>query len=255
MTRITWLADVLRAEGLSVREHGGWQTRGSAQFSAQGLVLHHTAGRTGSVHPSLGICINGRPGLPGPLCHVLVDRDGTCHVIAAGRANHAGAGRWRHLSGNSQVVGIEIEHSGSLTEPWTARVLDASMSAAAAICRRASIPPELVCLHKEWAPARKIDPIGWHGPTTRDRIARLITPPEPIQEDDDMRGAIEVIEQENSDDVWLHLVASDTVRRVKPGDRDHFRNLARSAANPQYAGPYRWPLARIKRHPIDEHSV
>lgn len=186
MARITWLADVLRAEGLSVREHAGWQTRGHAAFSAQGLVLHHTAGRTGSVHPSLGICINGRPRLPGPLCHVLVDREGVCHVIAAGRANHAGAGRWRHLSANSQVVGIEIEHSGSLDEPWTARVLDASMGAAAAICRRASIPPALVCLHKEWAPTRKIDPIGWHGPTTRDRIARLITPPDPILEDDDM---------------------------------------------------------------------
>jgi N-acetyl-anhydromuramyl-L-alanine amidase AmpD len=39
------------------------------------------------------------------------------YVIAAGRANHAGEGGWKGLSGNSSVYGLEIEHTGTSTLP------------------------------------------------------------------------------------------------------------------------------------------
>ncbi|MEO5837776.1 MAG: peptidoglycan-binding protein, partial [Acidimicrobiales bacterium] len=88
--RDTAIAQRLRNAGLKVVEVDGWLTRVSDSFDARGLVDHHTAGgRTGNA-PSLNICINGRSDLPGPLCNVLIGRDGTCYVIAAGRANHAG---------------------------------------------------------------------------------------------------------------------------------------------------------------------
>ena len=63
-------------------------------------------------NPSLEVCINGRPDLAGPLCNVMVGRDNTMFVVAAGRANHAGSGGWRGRSGNSTVYGIERENTG-----------------------------------------------------------------------------------------------------------------------------------------------
>jgi hypothetical protein len=112
MGRALWIADALRDAGVDVVEHPGWQTRGSDRFDPKGVICHHTASAPGRDAPSLGICVDGRPDLPGPLCHVLLSRSGRAIVIAAGRANHAGAGGFRDLSGNSSVLGIEGEYAG-----------------------------------------------------------------------------------------------------------------------------------------------
>ena len=117
MPRAPWLADALRAEGVKVVEEPGWRDRGSATFNPKGVICHHTAGPAKGDAPSLGVCINGRPGLPGPLCQIVLARSGTAHVIASGRANHAGLGGWRGLEGNTSVFGIEAENTG-LGEPW-----------------------------------------------------------------------------------------------------------------------------------------
>jgi hypothetical protein len=93
---LTWLAEVLEDAGLKVAEVAGWRTRGRGDVgSIKGIVCHHTAGpHTGNM-PSLGVITIGRPDLAGPLAQLGLGRDGTFYVVAAGRANHAGAGKWR----------------------------------------------------------------------------------------------------------------------------------------------------------------
>ena len=159
MPRQLWIADKLRQYGLTVVEQPGWQTRGSTSFNPRGLVNHHTASRRGADTPSLRVVINGRSDLPGPLCHVLLARSGTCHVIAAGRANHAGRGWWKGLTGNSSVLGIEAENDG-IGEPWPTAQLNAFILASAALLDGIGADTEMLCGHKEWAPGRKIDPTG-----------------------------------------------------------------------------------------------
>lgn len=160
MPRQTGLADWLRAGGLDVIEVDGWQTRGKDSFAPAGVVAHHTAGaRTGDA-PSLRVCTYGRSDLPGPLCHVLLGRSGTCYVVAAGRANHAGSGGWKELRGNSSVWGIEAENSGTAADPWPQVQLDAYYRLCAVLQVHSLRPgdEQYVCGHKEWAPSRKVDP-------------------------------------------------------------------------------------------------
>lgn len=174
------LANRLRAEGLKVIEVDGWRERGSSTFSPRGSVNHHTAGPRSGNAPSLGTCINGRPDVPGPLCHVLMARDRTCYVIASGRANHAGRGGFRGLVGNSSVYGLEVENVGTSVEPATPELLDAMYRVHAAFLRGIANPdPALVCQHEEWT-SRKID---FHDlafePFRQNVRARLAGPPQP----------------------------------------------------------------------------
>jgi hypothetical protein len=152
----TGIATRLRAAGLTVVEVAGWQTRGTAGFDPRGSVDHHTAGPRSGNAPSLATCTYGRPDLPGPLCHVLVGRDNTCYVIAAGRANHAGSGGWRGLSGNSSVYGVERENVGTTAEPWRPDQTSTAATVHAALIRGRATH-EMVCGHKEWT-SRKVDP-------------------------------------------------------------------------------------------------
>lgn len=153
MARDIGLANRLRDAGLRVVEVAGWQTRGSASFHPRGSVDHHTAGGASGNAPSLSICIYGRSGLPGPLCNVLIGRDNTCYVIAAGRANHAGRGGWNGMSGNSSVYGIERENVGyNSREPWRTDQTETAARAHASF----GVAPGNVCEHKEWT-SRKID--------------------------------------------------------------------------------------------------
>lgn len=174
--RVTWLADALRAEGVKVQEHPGWRTRGGDLGQVQGVICHHTAGPTRGNAPSLSTCVNGRPDLPGPLAQIVLARDGTAIVIAAGKANHAGAGGWRGVTGNAHVLGIEAENTGR-GEPWGANQMEAYVRCCAAICRHEHLSAAAVCAHREWAPRRKPDPAGIEMAGFRARVqARLQGP-------------------------------------------------------------------------------
>jgi hypothetical protein len=71
------LPSALKARGLRVETVPGWETRSAGTFNPKGAVCHWTAGPRGTTkRASLGICINGRPDLPGPLCNVYLDRAG-----------------------------------------------------------------------------------------------------------------------------------------------------------------------------------
>lgn len=142
----------------------GWETRGnennggSLHFDPKGHVNHHTAGGANGAQPSLNICINGRSDLPGPLCNVFLPREESRRVIvvAAGKANHAGAGGWHGLSSNYQVTGVEVEHVGTAAEATTALRYDNMVRIAAAMAF-GRFDASMVCQHREWAPTRKPD--------------------------------------------------------------------------------------------------
>lgn len=157
---LTWLADVLRDAGLEVVEEPGWQSRGRGDIGAiKGVLCHHTGSRSGNA-PSIKLVTDGRSDLPGPLSQLVLARDGTFHVIAAGRCNHAGAGRWQGLTaGNSHLIGVEAENDG-LGEAWPDGQLDAYARGVAAILKHVGADDVMAIGHREWAlpKGRKIDP-------------------------------------------------------------------------------------------------
>jgi N-acetyl-anhydromuramyl-L-alanine amidase AmpD len=160
---LIWLPSVLKAAGLPVIEEPGWQTRGHGDVGTiKGVICHHTAGALKGNAPSLGIVRDGRPDLSGPLAQLVLGRDGTFYVIAAGKCSHAGAGVWQGVhNGNSEMIGIEAENTGlSNDNPWPAVQMESYAKGVAAILKHINAKPIMCVGHLEWAiPAgRKPDP-------------------------------------------------------------------------------------------------
>src|SRR5262245_11181893 len=160
--QLTWLAAVLRKAGLKVVEQPGWKERGVGNVGQiKGIICHHTAGAKTGNAPSLMVVQDGRSDLRGPLSQLVLGRDGTFFVVAAGSCNHAGAGNWNGITaGNSQMIGIEAENAGVSSDPWPAVQLDAYVRGCAAICRHLGLNAMAVAGHKEYAlpKGRKPDP-------------------------------------------------------------------------------------------------
>ena len=187
MPFLSWLSSVPRAAGLKVAEVDGWQTRGHGPMGdPKGVILHHTAGGRGGNMPSLGTITKGRPDLAGPLCNYGLGRDGTVYVVAAGRAYHAGPGKWQGVTaGNSEMIGIEAENDG-VGEPWPAVQVEAYVRLVAAILKQIGAAPIMACGHREFAlpKGRKIDPTGIDLDAFRLQVAAvmngaLVRPPIP----------------------------------------------------------------------------
>jgi hypothetical protein len=164
---LTWLADTLRAVNLPVQEVHGWKNRGVGGdvTSAKGVVCHHTAGPLAGNAPSLSTVIHGRSDLSGPLAQLLLARDGTYYVVAAGRAHHAGPGKWQDVTnGNSHFIGIEAENTGLIkgpkADPWPMMQMNAYRWGVAAILRKIGAGASMCCGHGEYAlpKGRKDDP-------------------------------------------------------------------------------------------------
>lgn len=159
---MTWLADVLRAANLKVVERDGWKDHGRGEMGdVRGVLCHHTAGpKTGNA-PSLDLVERGRADLPGPLSQLVLGRDGTFYVVAAGRCNHAGGGVWQGVTaGNSSFIGIEAENAGTGADPWPVEQMDAYVRGVAAILTHIGADSVMAAGHKEYAlpKGRKIDP-------------------------------------------------------------------------------------------------
>jgi N-acetyl-anhydromuramyl-L-alanine amidase AmpD len=164
----TWLADELRAGGCKVKTYQGWKERGrpssTFEFDPFGLLLHHTGAHTtmSNPAPSIGTCIHGTSKLEGPLAQVMIGRDGLCHLIAAGRANHAGtndgvgSGPIPFGDGNKQMIGFEIDYSGS--QDMSDDQYAAVMMASAVVLRHFDTDEKHVRGHKETSKAGKWDP-------------------------------------------------------------------------------------------------
>ncbi|MDX5456617.1 MULTISPECIES: N-acetylmuramoyl-L-alanine amidase [Micromonospora] len=192
MATIPWLADVLRSAGVTVVEEGNWLGRvAGSSFDPIGVLWHHTASTSGATnpHPALGICINGRSDLPGPLCHALVDYHGVFHVISGGRANHAGRSRGSGPipagDGNTLMVGWEIDYNG-VDQRMTPAQYSASVLATAAVLRRLGRDASHARGHRETSTTGKIDPSFIDLDTMRSDVARQLTgnPPLELWKDD-----------------------------------------------------------------------
>ena len=183
--RCLWIADKLRAYGLRVVEVQGWERRGAATMKPGGVVVHHDALPSSvSAARAVGLMVEGRPDLPGPLCHVWLDDDAddtarkgdpVAYVIASGRAHHAGRGGYRGLSGNSSVLGIEARNNGR-GEEWSPAMLAAYHRCAAALLDGIGRDESWVCAHREWTP-RKPDPAGVDMGRFRAQVGHLLAPP------------------------------------------------------------------------------
>jgi len=196
------LADALRAEGVKVVEYPGWlvhnRNHKGAWGEVHGVMIHHTV--TGKNVDAVEICHDGFVSLPGPLCHGVIERDGTAHLISSGRANHAGGGDPDVLQevrsesygvrpsapqyhdgslgahdGNRAFYGFECANLGDGVDPWPAVQVEAMVRASAAICRVHDWGAKSVIGHSEWSDW-KSDPkgAGVAMPDLRRRIAERL---------------------------------------------------------------------------------
>lgn len=173
------LVELLSAAGLTVEAASGWKQAGRANFAPVGIMLHHTAGPKDGDAPSLKNLRDGRPGLTGPLCHMLLARSGKVHVFGANRCNHAGDGaqevlnlvktdqpvvgnavtnRYKDvpgLSGNGYFYGIEVENTG-VGEAYPAAQIQALGKICAAICQARGWSANRIVHHRQWT-IRKAD--------------------------------------------------------------------------------------------------
>lgn len=173
-SRITWLPGVLRAAGLTVVEHDGWRERGldpSQRFEPRAVVWHHDASAPGD-----------SPGVPGYMignfssagAQLWVDRAGRWHIIASGRAAHAGT-VLPGMPDNYSSIGIETDHTTG--EPWTFALLDSLRKGTAAILVHLDVSAGSgLHFHKSICspPGRKVDPAGLELADERERVNALI---------------------------------------------------------------------------------
>ena len=173
--RAAAFAAALRAEGVNVTEHVNWQTHNRNHKGdwgpVHGVVIHHTAGRN-----SMELCWEGVNGLPGPLCHTHLAKNGAATLISSGRSNHAGTfaqnaydavvnessahprpDAAEPVDGNARFYGIEIENLGDGNDPYPLEQYQAAVRWATAICRAHGWSANSVIGHKEGT-RRKIDP-------------------------------------------------------------------------------------------------
>jgi hypothetical protein len=180
MTYMLGLPGALARFGLQVEVVPGWETRGSAAFNPAGSVGHHTAGSRLGERPTLKTVTDGRPGLSGPLCNTYTTRHGIAVVVAAGRANHAGIGGFRGITGNSSVLGHEAESPGVEPDAWAPEHLAAYPRVHAAHLWLTGRDASWYCSHRTWAlappsyPGRKIDPVDILDAALQAQIAALL---------------------------------------------------------------------------------
>ncbi|MFS8200469.1 N-acetylmuramoyl-L-alanine amidase (plasmid) [Streptomyces sp. CWNU-52B] len=184
----------LKAEGVKVVEVGNWRTHNRAGHGAwgpvNGVMIHHTV--TKGTSATVAICRDGYAGLPGPLCHGVIAKDGRVHLVGYGRANHAGLGdddvlhavvaetslpaaNEANTDGNARFYGFECENLGDGKDPWPAEQLLAIERVAAAICRAHGWNERSVIGHLEWQPG-KVDPRGFTMGGMRARVKARLAP-------------------------------------------------------------------------------
>ncbi|MEV3996761.1 N-acetylmuramoyl-L-alanine amidase [Streptomyces halstedii] len=191
----------LRAEGVTVVEVGNWRTHNRAGHGAwgplNGSIVHHTV--TKGTASTVAMVRDGYSGLPGPLCHGMIAKDGQVHLVGWGRANHAGGGDPRVLDqviaesystrptpptkgnsngvdGNARFYGWECENLGDGKDPWPAAQYDAIVRVQAALCRAHGWTAKSVIGHLEWS-SDKIDPRGFGLADLRAAVAERLKHP------------------------------------------------------------------------------
>lgn len=165
--------------GVPFKEYSGWGTRKRpGAFAPVGLVIHHTGSDSGqnSSNYDRFLFVDGRSGIPGPLCQAACEMDGDVLLGAIGRANHAGKGAANtrafvggdnapmdreispgpdELDGNALYYGIEVKYDGG--QPMTPKQYRSTLLWAAAICDHYGWTAGSVIGHREHS-RRKPDP-------------------------------------------------------------------------------------------------
>lgn len=186
------LVEILRAEGLTVHEVRSWRTHNRNSKGpwgpVNGVMIHHTV--TSGTERSVDICYDGYSGLPGPLCHGVIDKKGHVHLVGSGRANHAGSGdddvlkaviaeaalpadNEANTDGNRYFYGFECINLGDGKDPWPEAQKQAIEKVAAAICRHHGWDERSVIGHLEWQPG-KVDPRGFTMTSMRARVNKRL---------------------------------------------------------------------------------
>jgi hypothetical protein len=195
-------------------------------------MLHHDASPAGETSNGADVIINGRPGLEGPLSQLWLDYDGRWHVIAAGRASHAGeGGPWgviAHDQGNRDAIGIETDHTTD--EEWSDLQRSEALRGVHALCQRLGITTSeeidrAVTAHKEYAPDRKVDPDPMDMDAARAKLAAY----------DTQGGAPVITAQKRSDE---HTAVTASGWTALPFDDDGGADLFR--------GPAAWFAATVQ---------
>lgn len=182
----------LKAYGVTYKEHGNWRTHNRNHAGlwggVNGVMLHHTV--TKGTSGSLSTVTDGYSGLPGPLCHGMIDKDGVVHLVGWGRANHAGLGdqavlnavireknlpaaRSQTVDGNRRFYGFECVNMGDGKDPWPKAQVEAMCRVSAALCSAHKWGERSVIGHKEWQTG-KVDPRGLSMPKLRSRIGGIL---------------------------------------------------------------------------------
>lgn len=209
------VVSALRAEGVRVVQVGNWRTHNRNHKGAwgpvNGSIVHHSVTR--GTAATVALCRDGHSALPGPLCHGVIAKDGTVHMVGWGRTNHAGGGDPKVLAevvaesygarptpptrgnadgvdGNSHFYGWECENLGDGRDPWPADQYDAIVRVQAALCRAHGWSAKSVIGHLEWS-SDKVDPRGFSMAQLRADVAERLTHPAswnpgstPSEEDD-----------------------------------------------------------------------
>jgi hypothetical protein len=179
-------------EGVHIVEVGPWEAHNRNHMGPwgpmHGVMIHHTV-TSGSAH-TVEMCRKGYTGLPGPLSHGVITKDGKVHLVGYGRANHAGLGDpdvlravineqpvpvddQASVDGNRHFYGFECENLGDGKDPWPAEQLAAIEKVSAALCRVHGWSAGSVIRHMDWQPG-KSDPRGIDWTLMRERIAKRL---------------------------------------------------------------------------------
>lgn len=191
----TWLADVLRAAGLSVVEHPGWKTRGEGAFTnLRAVVWHHDASPVG-YSPGMADYEVREVDAHKPGANCWVTLDGTWHLIAAEVTYHAGKvlpGK----PGNHEAIGVETDHTTG--ETWSGvDLLDSLRRGTAAILAHLDQLEGGLHFHKTICSpvGRKSDPDGLELAIERAAIHGLMEDDMPLTDKDIDRIADKVHER------------------------------------------------------------
>lgn len=168
------LVELAKNAGLNARGYGDYKnhTTGST-FTPVALMNHHTAIVGDAV---VRVCYNGRSGLSGPLCNIVLRKSGEVVVVSNGKANDSGMGdgdilkavkndlvipkaNGDTINGNPWFYDIEWENLGDGNDPWPAAQIEAGVILNAAFCEYFGWTANRCIDHKEWT-TRKIDRRG-----------------------------------------------------------------------------------------------
>lgn len=164
--------------GITYTEVSHWRTHNRNSVGpwgpVHGFVWHHTGvalSAADCLAYAKGTLYNGRPDLPGPLCHLSIGLDGMVYLVGWGRVNHAGGGDPATLThviaedytsqlhpvlgnkngvdGNAPFYGMEIQYSGS--QNMSPEQYRTALRVSAAILAHHGWTHRSVIAHAEWS--------------------------------------------------------------------------------------------------------